>query len=89
MMYRLPVSMITAWWRLTLASSRTISLSGGDVSLAVEPISEVLIRRERCGEDLDRVESRQSGVLSQINLAHPAGTEPAQNSIPGEDFSVG
>ena len=63
--------------------------SGGDVSLAVEPISEVLIRRERCGEDLDRVESRQSGVLSQINLAHPAGTEPAQNSVPGEDFSVG
>ena len=47
-----------------------------------ETSPEVAVRRYRSREDLQRVAPRQPGVLSEIDLAHPARTQQPQDGVP-------
>ena len=61
----------------------------GDVGLAVEPLAVLRVVGERGRQHLERVITRQSWVLGQIDLAHPPGTQVPQDRVARETLAIG
>jgi hypothetical protein len=56
----------------------------GQLSLAVEPLTEVRVRCYRFGHDSQSVAPCQPRVLSKIDLGHPAGTQQSEDGVTRE-----
>ena len=57
---------------------------GHDPRLALEPVAELRIARERVGEDLDRDRAIEPRVARLVHLAHAAGTQGGEDLIGAE-----
>ena len=57
---------------------------GCDVGLTGEPLAEHRIAGESRWQDLERVLAGEARVIGEIDLAHPAGTELADDAVTGE-----
>src|SRR6516225_4230264 len=53
----------------------------GQFGLAVEPFTEIGVRCYRLGHHFQSVTSRQPGMLSKIDLSHPARTQQLQDGV--------
>lgn len=57
---------------------------GGQVGFAVESLAEFAVCGHRLGKDFYSVATRQPGVLSEVDLAHPTRTQQPQDGVPSE-----
>ena len=55
---------------------------GGQVGFALKPLTEVAVRCYRFGEDFQSIVAWQPGMLSEIDLGHPARTQRPQDGVP-------
>ena len=57
---------------------------GGDICLALESLSVLVVGGHLREQDLERVLARESRVLGEVDLTHPAGAEGADDGVSGE-----
>ncbi|OBI37182.1 hypothetical protein A5709_15230 [Mycobacterium sp. E1386] len=57
---------------------------GSKLGFAVEAFPELMVGGHFGQQDLQRVAARQPGMLGQVDLAHPAGTQQPQDGVASE-----
>ena len=60
----------------------------GQFGLANESRPKLLVGRWAQGQDLERVLTRQTRMLGEVNLAHTTSAEQPLNHVAGEDLTV-
>ena len=56
----------------------------GDIGFTFEPLPVLVIGRDPGAQNLQRVLAGEPGVLGEVDLTHPSGTQAPDNGIPGK-----